>query len=322
VRLRFAVRGVVRGGAPLPAPHAALSAWGFVERRVELPAAGEVQVLPNLKAVARLHRKLNRFALRGLGSRASAKLGKGREFDRLRDYVEGDDLRDVAWKASARHGKLIVQELRLDRSQDILVCLDRGHRMAARVARVTRLDHAIDAALLLAYIANRMEDRIGLLAFAAEAEQGVAQGRGRSQLRRLTAYATGLAPEVVHTDYTALAAHLRRRLRHRTLVLLLTALPEREEQGELLKAVEVLTPQHLPLVALFTDPELEAVARMRPATKEELCRTLVARDLWHGRQQMVRRLRRRGALVVETPPGDAGLDAVNAYLEVKRAQRL
>ena len=65
-----------------------------------------------------------------------------------------------------------------------------------------------------------------------------------------------------------------------------------------------------------------AVARMRPASKEELCRTLVARDLWHGRQQMVRRLRRRGALVVETPPGDAGLDAVNAYLEVKRAQRL
>ncbi len=322
LRLRLPVRGVVRGSAPLPAPHAALSVWGLVERRVELPAAGEVQVLPNLKAVARLHRKLNRFALRGLGSRASAKLGKGREFDRLRDYVLGDDLRDVAWKSSARHGRLIVQEFRLDRSQDVLVCLDRGHRMAARVARVTRLDHAIDAALLLAYIANRMEDRIGLLSFAGEAEQGIAQGRGRTQLRRLTAYATGLMPEVVHTDYTALAAHLRRRLRHRTLVLLLTALPEREEQGELLRAVEVLTPQHLPLVVLLTDPELEAVARMRPASKDELCRTLVARDLWHGRQQMVRRLRRRGALVVETPPGDAGLDAVNAYLEVKRAQRL
>jgi uncharacterized protein (DUF58 family) len=321
-RFRFPVRGVVRGGAPLPAPHAALAVWGLVERRVALPLEGEVQVLPNLKAVARLHRKLNRFALRGLGSRASAKLGKGREFDRLRDYVVGDDARDVAWKASARHRKLIVQEFRLDRSQDILVCLDRGHRMAARVARVTRLDHAIDAALLLGYIANRMEDRIGLLSFAAEAEQGIAQGRGRSQLRRLTAYATGLAPEVVHTDYTALAAHLRRRLRHRTLVLVLTALPEREEQGELLRAVEVLTPQHLPLVVLFTDPELEAVARLQPASKEELCRTLVARDLWHGRQQMVRRLRRRGALVVETSPGDAGLEAVNAYLEVKRAQRL
>lgn len=321
-RLRLAVRGVERGSAPLPPPHAALTVWGLVERRIALPLAGEVHVLPNLARVARLHRKLNRFALRGLGVRAAAKLGKGREFDRLRDYVEGDDLRDVAWKASARHRKLIVQEYRLDRSQDIVVCLDRGHRMAARVARVTRLDHAIDAALLLAYIANRMEDRIGLLAFAAEAEQGIAQGHGRSQLRRLTAYATGLAPEVVHTDYLALAAHLRRRLRHRTLVLVVTALPEREEQGELLRAVEVLTPQHLPLVVLFTDPELEAVARLRPASKEELSRTLVARDLWHGRQQMVRRLRRRGALVVETPPGDAGLDAVNAYLEVKRAQRL
>ncbi len=321
-RFRFTVRGVERGRAALPPPYAAITRWGLVERRLALPVPGEVQVLPNLKAVGRLHRRLNRFALRGLGSRASARLGKGREFDRLRDYVQGDDLRDVAWKASARHRKLIVQEFRLDRSQDIVVCLDRGHRMAARVARLTRLDHAIHAALLLAYISNRMEDRIGLLSFAAEAEQGIAQGRGRTQLRRLTAYATDLAPEVVHTDYLALAAHLRRRLRHRTLVMILTALPELEEQADLLAAAELLTPQHLPLVVLFADPELEAVARLRPADKEELSRTLVARDLWHGRQQMVRRLRRRGALVVETPPGEAGIEAVNAYLDVKRAQRL
>ena len=93
--------------------------------------------------------------------------------------MRGDDFRDIAWKASARHGKLIVREYRLDRSQDVLVCLDRGHRMAARVAGLSRLDHAVNAAVLLGYICNRMEDRVGLLSFATDVTVGVGTGAGR-----------------------------------------------------------------------------------------------------------------------------------------------
>lgn len=322
LQVDFEVRGVSRGSAALEPPWVALSRWGWAERLVALEAPGELHVLPNLRAVRRLHGELNRFALRGLGSRADVRLGKGREFDRLREYVAGDDFRDVAWKASASHRKLIVREYRVDRSQDVVVCVDRGHRMTARVGALTRLDHALDAAMLLAYISNRMEDRVGLLSFAAEVESGVPQGRGKAHLRTLTRYATGVEPAYLHSDYRALAAQLRRRQRQRALLILLTAPPELGEHGALVEAVSVLAPRHLPVVIFFTNPDLEATARALPADRAELCRSLVARDLWGARQRVTAELRRRGALVVETPPGDAGVEAVNAYVEVKRRQLL
>lgn len=325
------VRAVARGSATLEPPWASATFDGWLERSLpatlrspegEPIAATEITVLPNLRAVKRLRGKLDRLFLQGFGSRAAPRLGKGRDFDRLREYVIGDDLRDVAWKASARHGKLITREYRLDRSQDILICVDRGHRMAARVAHVTRLDHAVNAAVLLASLCNRMEDRVGLLAFADSVEQGLGQGRGAGHLRKITGYAAGVMPEYLHTDYLALGAHLRRRLRSRALVLLLTALPELEGEGEIVRAVEMLVPQHLPVVIVFSDPAMAAAATFLPEDKPELCRTLVARDLWLERRKVLAELRRRGALVAETAPGDAGLQAVNSYLEVKRRQLL
>jgi uncharacterized protein (DUF58 family) len=318
----FSVRAIARGAAPLEKAHVALTFWSFSERIVPAGEAGSLAVVPNLKAVRRLHGQLNRHALRGPGSRAAARVGKGREFDRLRGYVSGDDFRDVAWKASARHRKLIVREFRLDRSQDVLVCLDRGHRMAARVGAVSRLDHAVNAAVLLAYICNRMEDRLGILSFAARVEAGPAPARGRAHLRQATRFLTELEPAYAHADYMALASDLRRRLRHRTLVLLLTTLPELEEEDEIVRAVAMLAPQHLPLVVAFSDPALAASARFLPSSGEELSRVLVARDIVNARTETVRQLRRRGALVIEPPPGDAGLEAINAYIDVKRRQLL
>jgi uncharacterized protein (DUF58 family) len=326
--LEARVRAVARGASPLPPPAVAATLTGWAERIGAAEPAGEedggtrLTVLPNLQAVRRLRGRLDRLFLQGFGTRAAPTLGKGRDFDRLREYVAGDDLRDVAWKATARHRKLITREYRLDRSQDVLVCLDRGHRMAARVAHVTRLDHAVNAAVLLASVCNRMEDRVGILAFDNGVEQGLGQGRGSGHLRKLTAYAAGVMPQDLHTDYLTLGAHLRRRLHSRALVLLLTALPELDEGGTLVRAVEAIIPQHLPVIIVFSDPGLAAAAAFQPADKPELCRVLVARDLWVERRRTLAELRRRGALVVETAPGDAGIEAVNSYLEVKRRQML
>ncbi|HZF11137.1 MAG TPA: DUF58 domain-containing protein [Thermoanaerobaculia bacterium] len=327
------VRAVRRGSAPLPPPWVALGllgwAGGWVERVVAAVPGGktgggtELAVLPSLRAVARMRARLDRAFLVGLGSRASPRLGKGRDFERLREYVLGDDFRDLAWKASARHGKLITREYRLDRSQDILVAVDCGHRMAARVAHLTRLDHAVNAAVLLASVAHRMEDRVGVLAFADGVERGVGQGRGASHMAAITAFAARVAGGERHTDYLALAAHLRRRSRSRMLILLLTVLPELDSERTLARAVGLLVPQHLPFVVVLSDPDLEATAvDLLPADKPELCRTLVASDLWLERRRTIAELRRRGALVVEAPPGDAGIEAVNGYLEVKRRQLL
>ena len=321
LRFDFRLRGTRRGRARVPPPVLAATFRGLAERIVPCGDPSEVSVIPDLRAVGRLHAQLNRFALRGYGTRLSARLGKGREFDRLREYVRGDEFRDIAWKASARHDKLIVREHRLDRSQDVLLCLDAGHRMAARVAGLSRLDHAVNGAVLLSYGCNRLEDRVGLLSFAATVTRGPRQGRGSAHLRRITDFAAGVAAGYVHSDYLALASELRRGLRHRTLVVIFTALSEMDPEP-LLRAVRAVSPPHLVLVAVLQDPDLAAAARLLPADKRELCRTLVAQDLWHVREHTVRELRRLGALVVESSPQDVGTAAMNAYIDVKRRQLL
>ena len=320
--LDFSIRAIARGTEGVAPLAVAMTIAGLVERIARAGAETQINVLPNLGAVARLHRQLNAFALRGLGVRAAPRLGKGREFDRLRDYVTDDDYRDVAWRASARHGRLIVREFRTERAQDVLICIDRGHRMAARVEEITRLDHALNAAVLIGYLCNRMDDRVGVLSFADEADLGLPAGRGRQQMRSITSYVTPIAPQLRNTDYLALAAGLKHRLRHRTLILILTVLPEREERHELLRAMQMLAPQHLPLLVVMNDRTLEAAARTLPASRSELSRTLVARDLWLGRVETMRDLRALGAMVVDSTPSDAGIDGVNAYIDIKRRQLL
>ncbi|HEX8155203.1 MAG TPA: DUF58 domain-containing protein [Thermoanaerobaculia bacterium] len=320
--LEFSVRGLARGTAPIPPLHVAITFFGLIERIVAAGTATEVHVMPNLKAVGRMHKRLNQFALRSLGARTAPRIGKGREFDRLRDYLVDDDYRDVAWRASARHGRLIVREFRLDRAQDVLICVDRGHRMAARVAHISRLDHAVNASVLISYVCSRMEDNVGIVSFDATVDRGLAGGRGSSHLRAITSYAGDLAAQYRPTDYLMLASSLRRRLRHRTLILILTVLPEREERGDLLRAVGMLAPQHLPLFVVLTDRELAAQASILPSNETELSRTLVARDLVLGRVELIREIRARGAMVVESTADDWGVDAVNSYIDVKRRQML
>lgn len=322
LRVDMPLRAIARGSAEVERLAVSMTLFGIMERVARAGQTTELNVLPNLRAVKRLHKRLNAFALRGLGARAAPRIGKGREFDRLRDYVIDDDYRDIAWRATARHGRLIVREFRLDRSQDILICLDQGHRMAARVAQITRLDHAVNATVLISYICNRMEDKVGIVAFDTDVDKGMTVGRGTAHLRALTEYVTHLGAEYRFTDYINLATNLRRRLHHRTLILMLTVLPEKEERFGLLRAVETLAPQHLPLIIVLNDPNLKAAARFLPAGRRELAQTLVARELWMNRVELMRDLRARGALVVESTPEDAGIDGVNAYIDVKRRQLL
>jgi uncharacterized protein (DUF58 family) len=316
------VTGTQRGEARIDPPYVALTRFGLAERIVQAGAPQTVRVIPNLREVHRMNAQLNALFLRGLGTRLAPRTGQGREFDRLREYVRGDDYRQISWKATARQRKPIVRQFRIERSQDVLFCLDRGHRMAARVGGLTRADHAVNAIVLAAYFCNRAEDRTGLLSFSSAVDTGIAQGRGAAHLSALTRFATGVMPEYLPSDYRALAAHLRRRLRTRTLVVLFTTLPERGDHGELLEAVRVLIPRHLPLVLALEDAELSGAAASSPDDHSTLCRTLVASELVQDRARLVASLRQLGVVVAQTPPLGSGTALVNAWLDVKRRQLL
>jgi uncharacterized protein (DUF58 family) len=167
-----------------------------------------------------------------------------------------------------------------------------------------------------------MEDKFGVVSFAAATENGVTFGRGAAQLRAVTSFTSAVGAAYEHSDYLALAVSLRKRLRHRSLILILTVLPEREDRFDLLRAVDMLAPQHLPLIVTLTDRNLRAAAQLLPSNRAELSRALVARDLWLGRVELMRELRSHGALVVEATPEDAGIESINAYIDIKRRQLL
>ncbi len=324
--LGIPVRGAERGDDEIEQLTVGVSRFGLVERITTLGGSCRLSVLPDLNAVRNVRRQFDALFLRGMGSRLAPRSGQGREFDRLREYVQGDDWRHIEWKATARRGPLIMRDFRVERSQDVVLCIDRGHRMAARVSSkgglLTRLDHAVNAAVLSAWLCNRCEDRVGMFSFSAEVETGIGQGRGPTHLAALTAFATGIAPAWLHTDYRVMAAHVTRRLKQRSLILIATVLPEQGDHGELLQAVRMLRGRHLPLILVMTDPVLDAGARALPGNRRELCRALVAADIVDGRRQLIMELRRLGALVVETDPDAISATVINAYLDVKRKQLL
>lgn len=321
-KIEFPVQARKRGRASLDAPHALITRYGFVERHApgECPPA-ETVVSPGLHGLRRVGSDLDQFVLRGFGSRAGARGGKGREFDRLRDYVAGDDLRDIAWKVSARRARLTVREFRLDRSQDILICVDRGLRMATREGKVNRLDHALHAANLLAYACHRMEDRSAVLEFAARPGRFIPAGRGAHHLSRVAEFAVEVDETREPSDYLTLAAHVRALLHHRTLVVIFTTLPEDGSQ-ELVQALRLLRPQHLPLLVAFEDRALGEVSNLAPTNETEVFESLAAHDILARRAETLRSARRLGAIVTEAPPGEVGFASINSYLEIKRRQIL
>jgi uncharacterized protein (DUF58 family) len=202
-----------------------------------------------------------------------------------------------------------------------VICVDRGLRMSTRVGALSRLDHAVHAALLLSYACHRMEDNTSAVSFASDARIEAPSGRGNTQLRRMLRFAVGASETNEASDYLALAAHLRARVRHRSLIVILTSLPDADSES-LLRGLKLLSPQHLPLLIILQDLALDAVASALPESKEALFQTLAARDLVNRRKEILQEARTRGAMVVETTPSNAGFAAINAYLEVKRRQIL
>ncbi len=318
--------GRERGHDRLEPAMVAWTAWHLWERSAAVGSPTNLDIIPDLIAIGREQRRLDALFLRGLGARLAPRRGQGRDFDRLRDAVIDDDLRHMDWKATARRGRGTVREFRVERAQDVLICVDRGFRMGVTVVGksgpLMRLDHALNAALLTAWLAHRSEDRVGLLTFADGVDAGLAPARGQQHLAALTAAATRCEMAPRFSDYRALATDLRLRLRQRTLILIITVLPEEGDESDLLAAINLLLPRHLPLVLALADPLLEHLADQAPHTREQLTQTLVAGSLIDARRSLTAELIRRGALVATCCPDDAPTSAVNAYLDVKRKQLL
>lgn len=296
--------------------------WGMgrVRKRVGLPWA--VTVFPPLVSLRLRASVAQALRRRDAGMKPIRRLGEGRFFESLREWVPGDDLRHIDWKATARRRKVITRQYEEERRQQLLLVIDTGRLMTADVAGVARLDYAVQAALELAYAAVQHDDNVGVMAFADGVKHYVAPGRGRAGLKRVLDVLTVLTPTLVEPDYPGAFRYLAARNRKRALTVVFTDLIDRMASEALVANLTTLRPRHLPLAVTLRNPELDLVATARPDDVRDAFRRAAAEELLRAREEALGHLRRAGVMVLDVPPARAAQAVVREYLELKRRGRL
>jgi uncharacterized protein (DUF58 family) len=297
-----------------------LGPLGLAARQARRPAPWTVRVLPPFRSRRHLPEKLSR--LRQLDGQHRAMLrGQGSEFDSLREYVIGDDVRSIDWRATARRREVVVRTWRPERDRRILIVLDTGRTSAGRVAGTPRLDTAMDAALLLTALAVRAGDRVDFLAMDRRLRARVVGAARPAVLSAITEAMAAIEPELVETDAAALASAALTTARQRSLIVLLTDLnPAAVEEG-LLPQLPLLAARNQVLVAAVADPALAEMAAGRDDAGR-IYAAAAAEQAGAGRQRTSALLQRHGALVVDAPPDRLPPVLADAYLELKAAGRL
>ncbi|MFL8986790.1 DUF58 domain-containing protein [Pseudomonas sp. QLc11A] len=253
-----------------------------------------------------------------LGVRQRQRRGLGLEFHQLREFREGDSLRQIDWKATARQRSPIAREYQDERDQQIIFMLDCGRHMRSQDGELSHFDHALNACLLLSYVALRQGDAVGLTTFASEQPRYLAPVKGTSHLNTLLNRVYDLHSSQRSADYQAAATQLLARQKRRALVVLVTNLRE-EDDDELLPAVKRLSQQHQVLVASLREDVLDTLRQSPVQTLPEALAYCGTVDYLNARAELHERLNAHGVLVMDALPGELGAALVTRYLGWKRA---
>ena len=291
--------------------------FGLVWHQRTVAAKANVSVFPDLRSASRLLLADGMLDLVNLGLRQLRRDGRGSEFARLRDYAQGDSVRDVDWKATARRSKPVTRVMESERSQTVLIGIDAGRSMAGHVDGLTKLDHAVNAALFLAFVALRNGDRVGLVVFADGVKSFLAPAAGRTQYRKIVDTLYAAKPGLTWVDWMALFKELNVRVLRRSLLCVFTDFLDEEQAATLVDPLRRLARRHLPLCISVKDTALAQLLRTPPTEPDVAYQHAVASELLMEREAMKRRIGQDGVQIIDVNPEELSLAAVNKYLEIK-----
>ena len=276
-----------------------------------------VKVYPNM-------RRAREAELKALGARSLVSThrktswrGEGREFESMRDYVRGDELRHISWTATARRGKLTTRQYQIERDQTILIALDAGRLMTARIEQETKLDSAVHATLSLFSAAARAGDNAGLVVFGRRIKSYLPPSRGRDHIEAALEALYAVEPEMIEPSYPHAFEFIAANSKRRSLVVLLTDLVDEEGSKELLASLHILRPRHLPLVVTIADRDLKAVVRQTPDSVRDLFTQSVAEEIIHHREAALRFVESVGGLALDVTAAALAPALLETYLRVK-----
>jgi len=291
-----------------------LGLWNRIHR---LPAPVEMRVYPNLHNLENLAllARSNREHL--LGVKRERKLGGDREFESLRNYVKGDELRTIDWKATAKNRHLMTRQYRPEANQTIIFVLDASRMMTGVFDGLTLLDRALDAALLMAHVALKAGDRVGLLAFSSQILASVPARGGQQHLQQLIHAGFDLFPSMEEGNFDLAFAHLATRFRKRALVVLLTQILDEANARQVERHLAALNGRHLPLCVQLQDPEMLKFVQQPPLHEGELYEMAAAAHVLDWQRGVLSQLKRQGALVLESTPDQLNAHLISSYLSIK-----
>jgi uncharacterized protein (DUF58 family) len=296
---------------------------GMFRLRAVKIGGGTVRVLPPAAPPQR-HPGLTHRSLREeLGLRPRRARGEGREFESLREYVPGDDPRHVDWRASARRGRLIVRQYQTERRHTVMIAVDTGRLMAARVGDATKLDHALNCATALARASREFADRVGFIAFDRELRAFVRPRSGPAGVGAIVDAAVRLVTSPLEPDYRVLVHTLARQQRKRALVVVLTDFVEGSESRELEAWLAVLARRHAVLLVALRDRILAELDERRPEiSRAGLYRRLALQDLGVEREEAIASIARMGAQTLDLDAARITAPVLNRYLAIRQAALL
>jgi len=290
---------------------------GLNQRWMKLDLGTQIDVVPNIRAAqaAALHFN-DRDAPFGL--KLQRERGTGTEFDSLRDFVAGMDAGKIDWKHSARHGRLVGKDFRVERNHPVVLAFDTGHLMHEPIDGVPRLDHAINVGLLLGWIALRGGDLVGTYGFDARVRQFHPPLRGTQSFTRLQHQAAALAYHPEETNFTLGLAELTQRLQRRTLIVLFTDFVDTVTAELMVESLAHLSTRHVLIFVSLRDPALQALVDARPDHAGALAEAVVAHDFLRERAAVFSRLARLGVHCLDVDRQAVSVALINKYVAIKQ----
>lgn len=319
----YSIRPAERGNAEVDDAYLRYqSRWRLAERWTRVPLKQIVRVYPNIEEAQRHAFYMARSRQIEIDKRHARLKGAGREFESLREYRDGDELRNVCWSATARRGKLVSRTFQVERSQAIWLVLDCGRLLRARVGSISKLDAAVNTALTLSEAMLLSGDRVGLLAYGRNIQQRIQPGRGSYHLRQIMEGLVDVHEEAREADHVRALGVLLNSQKRRSLVIWLTDLSETAMTPEVVDSAMRLMPRHLVLFVVIGQPDLGKAASREPENAETMFQAAAAQEVMHRRELVLARLRERGALALDVDSAVLSTTLISAYLDVKQRNQL
>jgi len=298
------------------------SMLGFIRRRCNVEATQMIPVYPSFMQV-RKYELLSQTTIQSEhGNKRMRKIGHSMEFEQIKEYVRGDDIRTINWKATARKGSLMVNNYTDEKSQQVYCLLDKGRLMKMPFGDLSLLDYAINSTLVLSSVCLQKQDRVGVISFANKMGSILAADRKPIQREQVLELLYNQQTQFLESDYEMLYMQVRNRIKHRSLLVLFTNFESMSGLNRQLNYLRAMARHHLLLVVFFENTELHQLTGLDADNIEDIYVKTIAEKFEFEKRLIVKELNKHGILAVLTPPEKLTINTVNKYLELKARQAI